>query len=72
MIKLRPAAIDQDVGRVDEAGLVGGEEQRGVGHLFRLADALAWQEFSLTTAFGFGVGRGGKTGLGNRREDQPR
>src|SRR6478752_10046559 len=34
----RDAAVDEEGRRRDEAGLVGGEEEHGVGHLPRLAE----------------------------------
>ena len=40
VVQLRAAAIDQDVGSVDESRLVAGEEQRGMGDSFRRPGAL--------------------------------
>src|SRR3569833_315593 len=39
---LHVPAVDEQFNAVDEAGLVGGEEENGLGDLLRLADAAGW------------------------------
>src|SRR5712672_3802697 len=72
VIKLQAAAVDGDVGGVDEPRFIARQEERGVGHLARRANALARNQLGLAAAGRFRIGLSREPRFSLRRQNQAR